>query len=307
MSQYRWWTGVVSVCALALSSPSLRAQHTSGDPPPFTTRVVGRGTPIILIPGLTNNGAVWDGTVAELSKTHECHVLSLAGFAGTAPVATDSLWLERMRDAIIDYARTRKLDKPVLIGHSLGGFLALDIAATAPELPSRVINVDGLPFIGGVMMQTMTAEQMRPMAAQMRTMMQRATPEQSAAALEQNLRSMVRDTTAIPLLRTMGRTSDPRTVGEAMYELYTTDLRAKLARITVPVLNLHAWAAYKPMGQTRVRFDSVLTRQYATLRTGTTRVTDTSYHFIMFDEPVWFLAQVREALGQAGPAGGARR
>ncbi|MCU0635668.1 MAG: alpha/beta hydrolase [Gemmatimonadaceae bacterium] len=301
------WSGVLAASALILSASPLAAQRATGDVPAFSARVVGSGTPIILIPGLTNDGRVWDATVAELSKTHECHVLSLAGFGGTPPVTVDSLWLDTMRDAVIRYVRERKLDKPVLIGHSLGGFLALDIAATAPDLPSRVINVDGLPFMGGIMMQEMTVEQMRPMAARMRTMMQRATPEQSAAAFEQNLRTMVRDSSAMPLLRVMGRASDPRTVGEAMYALYVTDLRPKLAQITVPVLNLHAWAAYKPMGQTRARLDSALARQYAALRTGTTRVTDTGYHFIMFDEPAWFLTQLREALGSPGRATRARQ
>ncbi len=37
--------------------------------------------------------------------------------------------------------------------------------------------------------------------------------------------------------------------------------------------------------------ERLLRDHYATLRTGTTRVSDTAYHFIMFDEPRWLIAE----------------
>jgi N-formylmaleamate deformylase len=55
----------------------------------FTVRVVGHGRPLMLIPGLTGTGAFWDETVARYQATYQCHVVSLAGFAGVpaqAPV-----------------------------------------------------------------------------------------------------------------------------------------------------------------------------------------------------------------------------
>lgn len=50
--------------------------------PSFAVKVTGHGRPVILIPGLSSSGAVWDGTVAHLKSRFECHVLTLAGFAG---------------------------------------------------------------------------------------------------------------------------------------------------------------------------------------------------------------------------------
>lgn len=47
--------------------------------PTFTVRVVGKGRPMLLIPGLTCPGAVWDERVAHYQKQYQCHVISPAG------------------------------------------------------------------------------------------------------------------------------------------------------------------------------------------------------------------------------------
>jgi pimeloyl-ACP methyl ester carboxylesterase len=292
---------MLAMATLAHGVTPTRLPAQSGGPTttaaPFAVRVVGTGSPVILIPGLTNNGDVWNETVAELSKTYQCHVLSLAGFAGTPAIAADSTWVPRMRDSIIAYVRAKRLARPVLIGHSLGGYLALDIAATAPELPRAVVNVDGLPFLPAASFPGSTVATVRPMAAQMRRQMTSGTP-MSGQAADAQLRSLVRDTTRLPMLSTMMRTSDVSTVAEAMYTLYTTDLRPVMPQVAVPVLNLHAWVAYKGYGQTRARMDTILADQYAGLRRHTTRLNDTAYHFIMFDEPAWFMQELRAFLGQ---------
>lgn len=290
---------VVAACGV-MSSASAHtsfAQAATASSPPFAVKVVGKGAPLVLIPGLTNSGDVWNETVAALSARFQCHVLSLPGFAGTPAVTADSTWVPRMRDAIIAYVRAQRLDKPVIIGHSLGGYLALDIAATAPDLPRAVVNVDGMPFLPAASFPGSTVATVRPMAAQMRRQMSAGVSAMPESAMDAQLRTLVRDTTRLPMLRTMQRTSDPATVAEAMYALYTTDLRPAMQQVRVPVLNLHAWIAYKGYGQTRARMDTILADQYAGLQRQTTRLSDTAYHFIMFDEPAWFLQELRAFLG----------
>ena len=51
-------------------------------PPSFEVEVHGAGSPVLLVPGLSCSGEVWDQTVTALEGRHEVHVLSLAGFAG---------------------------------------------------------------------------------------------------------------------------------------------------------------------------------------------------------------------------------
>ena len=79
--------------------------------------------PMILIPGLMSAGDVWAETAARYAGRYRVHVLTLSGFAGRAPMAGDA-FLPTVRDQLIDYIRAEHLDHPVIVGHSLGGFLA---------------------------------------------------------------------------------------------------------------------------------------------------------------------------------------
>lgn len=287
---------VAFTAADAQSQPSTATASAAPSTTPFSVRIVGKGRPMLLIPGLTNGAAVWNSTVDALKNEYELHVFTLAGFAGQPAVAVDSTWLPRMRDSIIAYAQRQKLRKPVIMGHSLGGFLALDIARTAPDLASAIVNVDGLPFLGATQDTSASPASVRPQADAMRKMMAGGNAAGYASMQAAQLRSMLRDTASFPAVLEMGRASDMRTTAEAMYGLYTTDLRPTLSTITVPVLNLHAWVAYKAYGVTRASTEAMLASQYRALRTGTTRLNDASYHFIMYDEPRWMLDETRAFL-----------
>ncbi|WKW11068.1 alpha/beta hydrolase [Pseudogemmatithrix spongiicola] len=281
----------IVTAALLAATPALHAQE------PFRVDVVGNGPPMLLIPGLTNSGEVWRATAAEFAKDHQVHVFSLAGFAGVPPIATDTGWLRMQREAIVAYVRERRLEKPVIVGHSLGGFLALWIAADHPDLPGAVVNIDGMPFFGTLMNPNATRETMRPMAAQMhRMMMSPGARENYMRMQDAQLKMMARDTAAHAMLARHGRDSDMGTMAVAMHDMYVEDLRADLARVRVPVLNVHAWAAYATMGQSREGLERIAANQYASLATQRLRIHDTAYHFIMLDEPAWLHREMREFL-----------
>ena len=77
---------ILIVTAAAVLSTTL-APHSAraGDEPrrsSFAVKITGKGQPVILIPGLSSSGAVWEGTVEHLKDRYQCHVLTLAGFAG---------------------------------------------------------------------------------------------------------------------------------------------------------------------------------------------------------------------------------
>lgn len=76
-------------------------------------------------------------------------------------------------------------------------------------MPSAIVNVDGLPFLGAMMSNTATAESVRPMAQQMRKQFSGGGNPAAAQMQETQRRSMIRDTTKLSVAREMGRTSDP--------------------------------------------------------------------------------------------------
>src|SRR6476646_5579892 len=85
-------------------------------PRSFDVKVSGKGKPIIFIPGLSSGGATWDDAVQHYKDHFECHVLSLAGFAGKPPI--DAPLLDTVASELIAYVHGKKLDHPVIIGHS---------------------------------------------------------------------------------------------------------------------------------------------------------------------------------------------
>lgn len=73
----------------------------------FSVSVKGKGEPILLFPGFGCTGELWDETVAELSKTNECHIFTFAGFGGVPPIETP--WLSSIKDEVISYVKEKKL------------------------------------------------------------------------------------------------------------------------------------------------------------------------------------------------------
>ena len=55
--------------------------------PHISVVATGKGSPVILIPGLSSPRTVWDGVVPGLVKTHRVYVVQVNGFAGDAPGA----------------------------------------------------------------------------------------------------------------------------------------------------------------------------------------------------------------------------
>jgi N-formylmaleamate deformylase len=91
---------------------------------------------------------------------------NLAGFAREPRI--EAPFLETVRKDLAVYIRKNKLDKPVIVGHSLGGFMALWLAAREPDLVGPLVIVDSLPFLAGVMQPDATADSVKPMAENMR-------------------------------------------------------------------------------------------------------------------------------------------
>lgn len=258
--------------------------------PAFTVRVVGRGRPVILIPGLTCPGAVWDETVARYQGQYQCHIISLAGFGGVAPQQpVPAHLLQDARDQLLAYVKAQKLKQPVVIGHSLGGFLALWMAATDPNALGPLEIVDSLPFLAAIQNPAATPESARPQAETQRQQMSKG--RMSLAVSRQMDSYMVTDTARLTQVARWGAASDAATVAQAMYDMNTTDLRADVARITQPVLVLGTWAGYAAYGATQPGVQAVFDLQYARLPHKTIELSAAGKHFIMYDDTQWFFAR----------------
>ena len=266
-------------------SASLLAQDA------FQVEVTGHGQPMILIPGLSSSGAVWDTTVAHYKDRFECHVLTVAGFAGVPRVPAPML--DRVRDGLAAYIGKNKLVKPVIVGHSLGGFLALDFASKYPELPGKVVIVDSYPFFAGLYSAGITPAQALENAAQMRKGMSAQSQDDYVRYVKSGVstRSMVTKDSDLDRIIAWGLASDRTAVTDALVELFSADVRDGLVKIKSPTLVLGSWIGYKEFTD-RAKTEANLRAQYARLAGVQIEITDTARHFIMWDDPAWMLGHM---------------
>lgn len=260
-------------------------------------KLEGKGEAVLFIPGLNSGASVFDDTCAAIKTHHQCHLLQLPGFAGNpARAASDKDFLIDMRDRIENYMQTKKLKRVTLIGHSLGGTLSLMIGQHAPQLIAQIVIIDALPFYSAIQNPAATSESMKSQAEQMRTMMLNQPREDYLKFGAQNLMAMSNNPERLPLLTEWLKTSDSATTANAMYSMMVTDLRKPIANIKAPTLVLGAWAAYKAYGATKESTKAIFTTQYAELKQADIRMSETGYHFLMWDDATWVNQQVSEFL-----------
>jgi pimeloyl-ACP methyl ester carboxylesterase len=259
---------------------------------PFEVEVFGEGPPMILLPGLSCPGEVWDTTVAHYEDSYECHVVSIAGFGGT-PGSFSGPFLEPVMDGLVDYLAAHQLEDPVIVGHSLGGFLALQLGAEHPEIPRALMIVDSLPFLFGVTNPGATEAQAQQAALGMRGYFESIDDATYEAQIRSGVssRPMVLKDEDHEKIVEWGLASDRATVTNAMTELYSTDLRDDLGAIQCPTLVLGAWRGYEAFTD-KERTEDRLKSQYAELEGVKIVVGDKARHFIMWDDAEWMFAEM---------------
>ncbi|MDF4201525.1 alpha/beta hydrolase [Maribacter sp. SA7] len=267
---------------LIISSLSITAQDKT-----FEVEVTGEGEPILLFPGFTCTGDVWEATVAELSKDYECHVFTFAGF-GDVP-AIEKPWLPKIKDGVINYISEKELDNAVLVGHSLGGALALWMAADGNSYKELII-VDALPSTGALMMPDFKSEYMiydSPYNKQLLAM----NDTDFEAMVQQMANSMTKEQSNQERIKNWMIQADRETYVYGYTDLLKLDLREDLAKINSPVTIL---AATEPYGLDMAK--STYELQYKALAEYTIEFANGSSHFIMYDQPQWFIENLKNAL-----------
>ena len=258
----------------------------------ITVRTVGTGTDVVLIPGLSSSPAVWESAIAALPG-YRYHLVQVRGFAGLdAGGNADGTVVAPVAEEIARYIEDSHLERPALVGHSLGGALAMMIAARHPELPGKVMVVDMMPFMGAMFAPDATPESIAPIAAQVRDGIANSPAETREAMTKQAIAGMVRteELRAGPIADSLA--SDSGVSGQAMYELMTTDLRPELADIAVPLSVLWAMPTGAPVSKDQMA--EFYRLSYALAPQAAITYVSNSSHFIMFDAP----AQFREKLGR---------
>lgn len=261
--------------------------ETSYSQSAFKVDVKGKGNPVLLFPGFGCTGEVWNETVAELSKTNECHIFTFAGF-GNVP-AINSPWLSQIKEEIITYVKTKKLKKATLLGHSLGGTLSLWLASEEPNLFSKIIAVDAIPCSASLMIPNYKGQVIsydNPQSKMMLQMDQKAFEMMNS----QSTAFMCLNKEKQQVINQWMNIADRKTYVYGYVDLLNLDLRKEIAKIKIPVVVL---AATQPNMET---VQKTYKEQYQNLPTVTIHYAENSAHFVMFDQPDWYLSKVKQIM-----------
>jgi pimeloyl-ACP methyl ester carboxylesterase len=100
----------------------------------------GSGRPLILLHGGLGSGEMFGPILPALIDRHEVIAPDLQGHGRTADIDRE-ISLELMGDDIAIFIQQLGLDRPDVLGYSLGGGVALQLAARHPELVRKLIIV----------------------------------------------------------------------------------------------------------------------------------------------------------------------
>ena len=142
--------------AAATGTAEVRMDHIS-------VTETGKGSPVILIPGLSSPRAVWDGVVPELAKSHRVILVQVNGFAGDDAGAN-------LKPGVLDgivgdlhgYIAQHKLQGAAVVGHSMGGLVGLMLAKAQPGDVGKLMIVDSLPWYGMLFGPGATVDAVKP-------------------------------------------------------------------------------------------------------------------------------------------------
>lgn len=299
--------GLIVIAGLALASVPLASEASAqtGRAAPVAASafvsdrievtVRGHGPDVILIPGLASTSAIWARTAKALEGRYRVHLVTVRGFGSLAAEANaEGAVSGPVAGELARYIQDRHLNRPVLIGHSMGGQIALRIAAARPYQVSRVMVVDSSPFFPSLISAGATSADVEPLAqivyqglmlfgdSALRTTAQSAGVELGGAS--------------DALFGSLGwQGGDRRVLAQGLYEMMTADLRANLPDIRVPVTVVYGWSA--DSNSPRAQVDDLFRGGYRNLPTPATfeRI-EGAEHMVMIDRPHQFQASVERFL-----------
>jgi pimeloyl-ACP methyl ester carboxylesterase len=259
----------------------------------------GQGAPLILIPGLASGAWAWQDTIRQFGKEHAIYVLTLPGFDGRP--AVDGKGMAAAQESVRELIASRKLKRPVLIGHSLGATMSLALAAAHPDLVRGVVAIDGLPVMPGT--EDWPAAQRAQMVAMINMPKPAPTPAAFAAQQQQYMRGIgTLDMARADELAMLTGKSDAAAVTRYMGDGIGIDLRSAMPAIKAPVLLI---APYSPVDAAQQGLDEAgKAAYYTTLMQGTPQLTvrtvSPARHFAMFDQPQQVADAIRSYLAGLG-------
>jgi pimeloyl-ACP methyl ester carboxylesterase len=105
-----------------------------------TYRVAGEGPPVVLIHGMINSSRHWEAVATRLAGSHRVIAPDLIGHGGSATPRGDYS-LGAHAASIRDLLATLGVERATIVGHSLGGGVAMQFFYQFPQRTERLVLI----------------------------------------------------------------------------------------------------------------------------------------------------------------------
>lgn len=260
----------------------------TGNSQSIQTTIIGKGKPVLLLPGFASTHHVWDNTVEQLQDYKELHLVDYAGCGVVAPVKQD--WLATVKIELLEYIHSLDTGELTIKGHSMGGTLGVWLASQSPNIVHKLIIIDGLPATGALMFPNMDLSTLSYDSDYNKNML-----DMDADAFAQTVNYMSTGMATAPVdqakIKEAILKTDRITYVHGYTDYLKLDVRKELIHLKIPVIILGAGSPYG-VEMAAKTFDD----QYANLKEYQLFIAPTAKHFIMYDAPEWLAQHLKNAL-----------
>ncbi len=251
--------------------------------------VFGRGRPVILLHGWLGSWGLWQETMVHLGRSYRTYALDFWGF-GESGKKRDSYAIDDFVSLVQQFMEQLGIVRAPLVGHSMGGTVALSVAIRYPQRVGGVVVI-GSPIVGSSLALLLKLAGYRPIAWLVYHWM---------AALKLGIRLTAPWITQDPRWpEMMDRDLSQVTLESflcSIASLRRVDLRPFLPQIQVPVMGMYG-----------DRDVIVSPRQWLPLKAGVPHARIERFpdagHFIMLDSPEAFVRLLQDFLDHAYAVG----
>lgn len=262
---------------------------------------------VIFIPALFCGSWQWNREIDSLASRYDVYAVTLPGFDGrpfaAAGDTTPPNLMQHAADDLSRLIRERRLAHPIVVGHSLGGTLAVLFGATHADEPGAIIAVEG-----GYPVASTAAERARRVEASAAPY-DSATPSTLAGVLRARmLRYVITSPADVDSVAKYASRSDPAAIAAWLRAALSLDLTPRLPAITAPLLEIVPFDStidpYQGFASRAAKAEAY-TSWLSHAPHGSLRMVAPSRHFVMFDQPAQFddllLSAIRQRTAQLSP------
>jgi pimeloyl-ACP methyl ester carboxylesterase len=181
----------------------------------------GAGDPIVLLHGLSGSHRWWLPVLEHFAARYSVHMPELVGFGGSRPARAQPS-IPEAAELVLEWLDVIDIERCALVGHSMGGQIAIHIAARAPDRLSHLVLVSA----AGIPRPVSVSEAARFVAE--------IVPPRAWGELS-----------FLPVIALDAMRSGPLTILQAARNIIRTDVRPLLSHVSVPTLIV--WGSADPL------------------------------------------------------------